>query len=119
MERSRINNNVSYMATGCCWRWTTGNFIVDSAPTPANNNVSWIWLLQVAGGGAGGGAGGFREGKTPATPYTASPLVAPAGLPVSVQTYPISIGAVEEQEISKYIHLRLQIVDSYPGGGGG
>ena len=70
-----------------------GNFIVNTAPTPANNNVSY---LVVAGGGGssigGGGAGGFREGKTPATPYTASPLNAPAGLPVSVQSYPITVG---------------------------
>ena len=70
-----------------------GNFIVNTAPTPANNNVSY---LVVAGGGGssigGGGAGGFREGKTPATPYTASPLNAPAGLPVSVQTYPVTVG---------------------------
>ena len=69
------------------------NFIINTAPNPANNNVSYV---VVAGGGGssigGGGAGGFREGKTPATPYTASPLVAPAGLPVSVQTYPITIG---------------------------
>ena len=73
---------------------TTGNFIIDSAPTPANNNVSYLVVAGGGGGsGAGGGAGGFREGKTPATPYTASPLVAPAGLPVSVQTYPVSIGA--------------------------
>ena len=70
-----------------------GNFIINTAPTPANNNVSY---LVVAGGGGssigGGGAGGFREGKTPATPYTASPLNAPAGLPVSVQSYPITVG---------------------------
>ena len=69
------------------------NFIINTAPNPSNNNVSYV---VVAGGGGssigGGGAGGFREGKTPATPYTASPLVAPAGLPVSVQTYPITIG---------------------------
>jgi hypothetical protein len=74
-------------------------FTVNSAPTPANNNISY---LVVGGGGGsgssggnsagGGGAGGFREGKTPATPYTASPLVAPAGLPVSVTAYPITVG---------------------------
>ena len=48
---------------------------------------------MVAGGGGagkadggGGGGGGFREGKTPSTPYTASPIVAPdvSALPVSV-----------------------------------
>jgi hypothetical protein len=82
-----------------------GVFTICSAPTISNNNVSY---MVVAGGGAGGphagcgggsatggggGAGGFREGKTPATPYTASPLVAPTGLPISVQAYPVSIGA--------------------------
>jgi len=77
-----------------------GIFKVDTAPTPANNNVSY---LVVGGGGGtgtsggnsagGGGAGGFREGKTPATPYTASPLVAPAGLPVAAGSYTITVGA--------------------------
>jgi len=77
-----------------------GTFKINTAPTPANNNVSY---LVVGGGGGtgtsggnsagGGGAGGFREGKTPATPYTASPLVAPAGLPVAAGSYPITIGA--------------------------
>ena len=74
-----------------------GTFTIDTAPTPSNNNVSYMVVAGGAGGGAnrsgGGGAGGFREGKTPATPYTASPLVAPAGLPVSVQAYPITVGA--------------------------
>ena len=73
------------------------NFVINTAPTPANNNVSY---MVVAGGGGsgcniggGGGAGGFREGKTPATPYTASPLVAPAGLPVAASTtYPVTVG---------------------------
>ena len=77
-----------------------GIFKIDTAPTPANNNVSY---LVVGGGGGtgtsggnsagGGGAGGFREGKTPATPYTASPLVAPAGLPVAAGSYTVTVGA--------------------------
>jgi len=80
----------------------TGNgiFTVCTAPTPANNNVSYMVVGGGGGSGSsggnsagGGGAGGFREGKTPATPYTASPLVAPAGLPVSAGTYPITVGA--------------------------
>ena len=73
-----------------------GTFTVSTAPTPSNNNVSYMVVAGGGGGGAnrsgGGGGGGFREGKTPATPYTASPLVAPAGLPVSVQAYPITVG---------------------------
>ena len=72
------------------------------SPTPANNVVSY---LVVAGGGAGGiggdspaggGAGGFREYKSPVTPYTASPLDGnPGGTAISVttQSYPITVGA--------------------------
>jgi hypothetical protein len=55
-----------------------GTFTVNSISScAANNEVSY---LVVAGGGggaagqsAGGGAGGFRETKSPITPYTASP----------------------------------------------
>ena len=75
-----------------------GTFQIKSAPTPENNIVAY---MVVAGGGAsspniaaGSGAGGFREGTTaPVVPYTASPLVAPAGLPVSITSYPITVGA--------------------------
>ena len=73
-----------------------GTFCVSAAQGPVAN-VSYMVVAGGAGGGgshgAGGGAGGFREGKTPTTPYTASPLVAPDGLPVSVQAYPITVGA--------------------------
>jgi len=80
---------------------SSGTFCIASAPTPANNNVSY---MVVAGGGGGGsapssnvgaaaGAGGFREGETPAAPYTGSPLKNCAGLPGSVQAYPITVGA--------------------------
>ena len=75
-----------------------GCFVVSSAGNCAGSNK--VSYLVVAGGGSGGadvggggGAGGFREGRAPAfDSYTASPLVAPDGLPVSVQTYPISVG---------------------------
>jgi len=76
-----------------------GCFVVSCAGNPAGSDkVSYV---VVAGGGAGGkmrggagGAGGYREGKAPAfDSYTASPLVAPDGLPVSVQTYPVTVGA--------------------------
>ena len=60
--------------------------------------------MVVAGGGGGGssfnansggagGAGGFREGIEPSVPYTGSPLKSCSGLPVSVQSYPITVGA--------------------------
>jgi hypothetical protein len=63
-----------------------------SAPTPANNNVSYLVVAGGASGatgcvsGGGGGAGGYREGKVSTDPYTASPLDSTAGLPVSVQS---------------------------------
>ena len=76
---------------------SSGTFTVNSAPTPANNNVSYMVVAGGGGGGGtrggGGGAGGFREGETPAAPYTGSPLKNCAGLPVSVQAYPITVGA--------------------------
>ena len=73
-----------------------GNFVVNTAPTPANNNISYMVVAGGGGGGGdaggGGGAGGFREGETPTAPYTGSPLKNCAGLPVSVQAYPITVG---------------------------
>jgi hypothetical protein len=79
-----------------------GTFTVSAvAPVPANNEVSY---MVVAGGGSGapsqgcvgtsgGGAGGFREGKSSVDSYTASPLNAPAGITVTAQAYPITVGA--------------------------
>ena len=69
-----------------------GSFAVSKAP-----GTGTVEYLVVAGGGGGGadfgggaGAGGFRT-------YTAlpgaSPLNAPAALPVSAQSYPITVGA--------------------------
>ena len=77
-----------------------GTFTVTNADAAPKANVSYMVVAGGGGGssapssnsGAGGGGGGFREGKTPATPYTASPIVAPAGLPVSVQAYPVTVG---------------------------
>ena len=75
-----------------------GNFVVSSAGNACGSNtVSYTVVAGGAGGGrcrsGGGGAGGFREGRTPqCASYTVSPLNAPAGLPVSAQTYGIVIG---------------------------
>jgi hypothetical protein len=83
-----------------------GNFNVSSVATcAANNEVSY---LVVGGGGggagqggnydasAGGGAGGFRETKSPTTPYTASPLdgySTPGNrITVTAQSYSIAVG---------------------------
>ena len=77
-----------------------GCFVVSSAGTPAGSDT--VSYMVVAGGasggmggsfGGGGGAGGFREGKASTDCYSASPLVAPAGLPVTATTYPITVGS--------------------------
>ena len=80
-----------------------GNFVVSSVGNPSGGGAGVSYLV-IAGGasggtrtsggsGGGGGAGGYREGKNSGDPYTASPLNAPAGLTVSAQTYPITVGA--------------------------
>jgi len=79
-----------------------GTFCVSQAhPCTANNEVSYI---VVAGGGAGGGwyygggggSGGYRETKSPITPYTASPLdgqpSAPNRVTVTATSFPITVG---------------------------
>jgi hypothetical protein len=75
-----------------------GTFTVSAlAATPANNQVSYA---VIAGGGAGGsnrggggGAGGFREDKSPVTPYTASPLEGAGTINVTATSFPITVGA--------------------------
>ena len=78
-----------------------GTFCVSQIATcSANNQVSYI---VVAGGGgsgssqdghmgAGGGAGGFREDKSPVTPYTASPLEGAGTISVTATGFPIAVG---------------------------
>ena len=83
-----------------------GTFTVNTASSnAANNELSYMVVAGGAGGGGsargfysggGGGAGGFREVKSPVTPYTASPLCGygtPANrVTVTAQGYPIVIG---------------------------
>jgi hypothetical protein len=84
---------------------STGTFTVTAGDGPRGV----VDYLVVAGGGGGGldqcnttaggagGAGGFRvsncQCRSGLSPTTMSPLIAPAGLPVSAQAYPITIGA--------------------------
>tara|TARA_R100000655_G_scaffold100101_1_gene144386 strand:+ start:1365 stop:2819 length:1455 start_codon:yes stop_codon:yes gene_type:complete len=80
-----------------------GTFAVSALAQCAANNV--LSHLVIAGGGGGGygcgggggGAGGFREVKSPVTPYTASPLdgyaCAPNRTTATVTSFPITIGA--------------------------
>ena len=79
-----------------------GTFCVSNiSNTPANNAVAYLVIAGGGGGGggnppdasSGGGAGGYREGRCgPVTPYTDSPL-STSGHTVSVQGYPITVGA--------------------------
>jgi hypothetical protein len=78
-----------------------GTFCVSKIAASAPNNL--VSYMVVAGGGGGGGsysggggAGGYRELKSPSTPYTASPL---DGYPtpgnritVMATGYPIAVG---------------------------
>ena len=80
-----------------------GTFSVTAASCTSRNAVSY---MVIAGGGSGGsaqynaagggGAGGYRETKSPITPYTASPLCGYATpgnrITVTSQGYPIVVG---------------------------
>jgi|ETNvirenome_2_30_1030614.scaffolds.fasta_scaffold03275_2 hypothetical protein len=79
-----------------------GTFTVcQAAACAANNVVSYMVIAGGSGGGSygagGGGAGGYREVKSPVTPYTASPLdgypSAPNRITVSATNFPITVGA--------------------------
>jgi hypothetical protein len=77
---------------------STGTFTVNSVGNSKGGGTGASYLV-VAGGagaggsvGAGGGAGGLREGKNSGDPYSASPLNAPAGLTLSAQAYPVTVG---------------------------
>jgi len=70
-----------------------------TVPTGGPNTVSYNVVAGGGGGGGhagsnggGGGAGGFREGRDITPSYTASPLVAPAGLTVTATAFPITVG---------------------------
>jgi hypothetical protein len=75
-----------------------GTFCVSQVSPSAPENV--VSYLVVAGGGGGGwrcgggggGAGGFREDKSPVTPYTASPLDGAGAITVSASPYSIAVG---------------------------
>ena len=80
-----------------------GTFCVSAVSNvAADNEISYVIIAGGGGGGSscaagGGGAGGYREVKTPVTPYTASPLDG-YGTPgnrvtVTAQGYPIVVGA--------------------------
>jgi hypothetical protein len=73
-----------------------GTFCVSAGAGP----LAVADYLVIAGGGGGAnsnhgggsGAGGFRESKNPAAPWTASPLASAISLPISIQSYPVTVG---------------------------
>ena len=77
---------------------------IGNGPTNPNGGPNTVSYLVLAGGGgsqnapaacgaaAGGGGGGFREGRDITPSYTASPLVAPAGLTITQSSFPITVG---------------------------
>ena len=79
-----------------------GTFTVSQISATASENVVSYVVIGGGGGGGfscgggGGGAGGFREVKSPATPYTASPLDgypnAPNRVTVTATAFPIQVG---------------------------
>ena len=75
-----------------------GTFCVSQIATcSANNQVSYMVVAGGGGGadsgGGGGGAGGYREDKSPVTPYTASPLDGAGDISVTATAFPITVGA--------------------------
>tara|TARA_A100001515_G_scaffold43899_3_gene34560 strand:- start:7022 stop:8464 length:1443 start_codon:yes stop_codon:yes gene_type:complete len=65
-----------------------GNFVVSNAGLPAGSTA--VDYLVVAGGGGSGGGGGGAGGHRTSFP---SPGCNAGAFPVSVQTYPITVGA--------------------------
>jgi len=106
-----------------------GTFCVSAlSPDPAANVVDYV---IVGGGGAGvhggGGAGGFRESPGSSTCYTASPLgqSPAAAIPISVQGYPIVVGAAGGPPLSGTVgdngspSSGFSLTSAGGGGGGG
>jgi hypothetical protein len=112
-----------------------GTFAVCAISNCATNNIlSHLVVAGGAGGGwdraGGGGAGGFREVKSPVTPYTASPLdgypSAPNRVTATAASFPITVGAggaggtdgPQKQGVSGSNSI-FSTVTSAGGGGGG
>ncbi len=100
-----------------------GTFCVSAvATTAANNVVSYVVVAGGGGGsGGGGGAGGFREYKSPVTPYTASPLDGnPGGTEITVTAtgFPIAVGGGGASGSNKGVNSTFSTVTSAGGGAG-
>jgi hypothetical protein len=104
---------------------STGTFTVSSVGNSkgGGDGVSYAVVAGGAGAGgsvgAGGGAGGFREGKNSGDPYTASPLNAPAGLTLSAQAYPVTIGSGGAGSSSNGVSGANSVFSTITSAGGG
>ena len=107
-----------------------GTFSVSSlACSATNNQVSYMVVAGGGGsgknGGGAGGAGGFREDKSPVTPYTASPLEGAGAITVTATGFPITVGAggagssAEGSKGSSGSDSVFSTITSAGGGGGG
>jgi len=74
-----------------------GTLCVSRGGNAPNNVVDYLVVAGGGGGGfgdgGGGGAGGFRFANSYSAPGSNTPIVSPAGLAVSAQGYPITVGA--------------------------
>jgi hypothetical protein len=126
---SNVTGNPNLIATGgtittsgnCKIHTFTGpgSFVVSSISQTAPHNVVSYTVVGGGGGGSaggGGGAGGFREVKTPDTPYTASPLdgypTAPNRVTVTATSFPITVGGGGSDSV-------FSTITSARGGNGG
>jgi len=103
-----------------------GTFCVSNAGNAGGSNTVSYMVIGGGGGGGpsypstgggGGGAGGFREGLGLNDSYTGSPLRAPTGVPVTVTSFPVTVGgggAVVTQGSSSI----FSTITSAGGGGG-
>ena len=98
-----------------------------TVPTGGPNTVSYNVVAGGGGGGGhaasnggGGGAGGFREGRDITPSYTASPLVAPAGLTITASAFPITVGGggVSDFSSTSGSPAVFSTITSTGGGGG-
>ena len=115
-----------------------GTFTVCSVGNPVGSDtVSYAVVAGGAGGGGansppgspygaggGGGAGGYREAKASYDNYTAPPIAATTGLPVSAQGYPIVVGGAGSAGPSfdrggNGNNSTFSTITSTAGGGGG
>ena len=108
-----------------------GTFCVSAVGNPGGSTT--VDYMVVAGGGSsgksgdlsaygsgGGGAGGFRLSSSLGIPApTMSPLASPTALPVSVQGYPVTVGAGGAGNYSAGSNSVFSTITSTGGGIGG